>query len=76
MSTQTGIKANDKLREIFGKCREGSSRGKYRLLKVVIEHEELALDEAKETKGSWKDDWDNFVLKSIDNNEPCYLLYR
>jgi len=76
MSTQTGIKANDKLREFFGKCREGSSRGKYRLLKVVIEHEELALDEAKETKGSWKDDWDNFVLKSIDNNEPCYLLYR
>ena len=76
MSTQTGITANDKLREFFGKCREGSSRAKYRLLKVVIENEELALDEAKETKGSWKDDWDTFVLKSIDNNDPCYLLYR
>ena len=76
MSTQTGITANDQLREFFGKCREGNSRGKYRMLKVIISQEELALDEAKETKGTWKNDWDELVLSAIDDNEPCYLLYR
>lgn len=76
MSTQTGITANDKLREFFGKCREGHSRGKYRMLKVIISQEELTLDEAKETKGTWKNDWDELVLSAIDDNEPCYLLYR
>ena len=76
MSTQTGIQANDELREFFGKCREGKARSKFRLVKVIIVNEELTLDEAKETKGSWKEDWDGFVLPSIDDNEPCYLLYR
>ena len=76
MSTQTGITANDQLREFFGKCREGNSRGKYRMLKVIISQEELTLDEAKETKGTWKNDWDELVLSAIDDNEPCYLLYR
>ena len=76
MSTQTGITANDQLRAFFGKCREESSRGKYRMLKVIISQEELTLDEAKETKGTWKNDWDELVLGAIDDNEPCYLLYR
>ena len=76
MSTQTGIKANEQLRDFFGKCREESSREQYRMVKVVISQEELSLDDAKETNGNWQDDWDNFVLKSIDANEPCFLLYR
>ena len=76
MSTQTGIQANDELREFFGKCREGNSRGRYRMIKVIIANEALVLEEAKETKGSWKDDWDGFVLPAIDDNEPCYMLYR
>ena len=76
MSTQTGITANDELREFFGKCREGNARGRYRMIKVIIANETLTLDEAKETKGSWKDDWDGYVLRAIDENEPCYMLYR
>ena len=76
MSTQTGIQANDELRAFFGKCREGKARDKYRLVKVIIVNEELTLEEAKETKGSWKEDWDGFVLRAIDDNEPCYILYR
>ena len=76
MSTQTGIQANDQLREFFGKCREGNVRGRYRMIKVIIANETLTLDEAKETKGSWKDDWDGYVLRAIDENEPCYILYR
>ena len=76
MSTQTGIQANDQLREFFGKCREGNARGRYRLIKVIISNETLVLDEAKETKGSWSQDWDGYVLPAIDENEPCYMLYR
>lgn len=76
MSNQTGIVSNDELLEFFGKCREGKARDKFRLVKVTIVNEQLALDEAKETKGSWKEDWDGYVLRVIDDNEPCYLLYR
>lgn len=76
MSTQSGITANDELREFFGKCREGNARGRYRMIKVIIANETLTLDDAKETKGSWKDDWDGYVLRAIDENEPCYMLYR
>jgi twinfilin-like protein len=76
MSNQTGIIANDELLEFFGKCREGKARDKFRIVKVIIVNEQLALDEAKETKGSWKEDWDGYVLRTIDDNEPCYLLYR
>ncbi len=39
MSTQTGIKANDELREFFAKCRESKGRAKYRMLKIVIANE-------------------------------------
>ena len=39
MSTQTGIKANDQLREFFAKCRESNGRAKYRMIKVVISNE-------------------------------------
>jgi len=46
------------------------------MIKVIIANEALTLDETKETKGTWKEDWDNFVLRAIDDNEPCYLLYR
>lgn len=76
MSTQTGITSNEKLLDFFGQCRDEKSRGKYRMIKVIISKEELTLDEAKESKGSWTDDWDRFVLRAIDDNEPCYLLYR
>ena len=76
MSTQTGIRANEELHKFFAKCRDGESRSKYRMIKVVISNEELTLDLSKETSGDWKQDWDKMVLRSIDNDEPCYLLYR
>ena len=57
-SVSTGIVAKDELREFFGKCRENDKRGRYRMIKVIIDQEALTLDDAKETKGTWKDDWD------------------
>ena len=76
MSTQTGIRANDELNKFFAACREGESRSRYRLIKIVIAKEELTLDISKEAIGDWKQDWDKMVLRSIENDEPCYLLYR
>ena len=75
MSTQTGIRANDDLKSFFAKCR-GENRTKYRMIKVVIANEELTLDMSKEASGDWKQDWDKLVLRSIESDEPCYLLYR
>ena len=75
MSTQTGIRANDDLKSFFAKCR-GENRTKYRMIKVVIANEELTLDMSKEASGDWKQDWDKLVLRSIESDDPCYLLYR
>ena len=72
MSTQTGIEANSDLLDFFSKAKSN----RYRLIKVVITKEELALDEAKETGGDWERDWDQLIGASIDANEPCYLFYR
>ncbi len=72
MSTQTGIRANDALAAFFGKCKDG----RYRMLKVVISNEALALDLHHETRGGWEQDWDPMVLRAIEENEPCYILYR
>jgi hypothetical protein len=29
-----------------------------------------------ETSGDWRKDWNKNVLKALDDDEPCYLLYR
>ncbi len=39
MSTQTGIRANDELRQFFAKCRETNGRDRFRMIKVVIKNE-------------------------------------
>lgn len=72
MSTQTGIRANDGLADFFGKCRSG----RYRMFKVAIANEKLALDGHHEARGTWDRDWDPLVLGAIEENEPCYILYR
>ena len=46
------------------------------MIKVVIANEELTLDLSKEAIDDWKQDWDKMVLRAIDSDEPCYLLYR
>ena len=76
MSTQTGIRANEELNQFFAKCKDVESRSRYRMIKIVISNEELSFDLSKEAVGDWKQDWDKMVLRSIDNDEPCYLLYR
>jgi hypothetical protein len=38
--------------------------------------QELSLAASAETSGDWRRDWNKFVLKALDDDEPCYLLYR
>ena len=46
------------------------------MFKVVIAKEALALDGHHEARGTWERDWDPMVLGAIEENEPCYILYR
>ncbi|KAI0240375.1 Twinfilin-1 [Lamellibrachia satsuma] len=72
MSHQTGIKANDELREFFGQCKEGSVR----LVKIGIKDEQLVLEKSDPPSRSWEDDYDILVHRSLERKEPCFVLYR
>lgn len=72
MSHQTGIKANEKLIKIFGKCKNS----KVRLIKVSIENEELCCTATADMEKDWERDYDKMIAPLIDGNVPCYILYR
>ncbi|XP_004676151.2 PREDICTED: toll-like receptor 9 isoform X1 [Condylura cristata] len=72
MAHQTGIHATEELKEFFAKARAGSVR----LIKVVIEDEQLVLGASREPVGCWDKDYDGAVLPLLDGRQPCYLLYR
>ncbi|XP_061112760.1 twinfilin-2 isoform X2 [Conger conger] len=72
MSHQTGIHATPELKEFLAKARAGSVR----LIKVVIQDEQLVLGAYREPSQSWDRDYDHFLLPLLDAMEPCYVLYR
>lgn len=72
MTTQTGIRPDDKLSGFFGKCRTGQ----YRMLKVVIKAEKLVLESSAEAQGSWERDWDHMILPGLEESTPCFILFR
>uniref|UniRef100_A0A6B2EES5 Twinfilin n=1 Tax=Phlebotomus kandelakii TaxID=1109342 RepID=A0A6B2EES5_9DIPT len=72
MSHQTGIKANEKLLKFFGKCKDSKTRA----VKIAIENEELTLSDHKEVKKDWVKDYDKCIPPMVDENTPCYILYR
>ncbi|XP_013789907.1 twinfilin-1-like [Limulus polyphemus] len=72
MSHQTGIHSSDELRTFFGKCKDGQIR----VFKVGIQNEQMTLQDFKEPRGSWEEDYDYFVRKLIEDRQPCYLFYR
>uniref|UniRef100_G5E797 Twinfilin actin binding protein 2 n=1 Tax=Loxodonta africana TaxID=9785 RepID=G5E797_LOXAF len=72
MAHQTGIHATEELKEFFAKARAGSIR----LIKVIIEDEQLVLGASRELVGGWDQDYDRAVLPLLDDQQPCYLLYR
>ncbi|NP_001187829.1 twinfilin-1a [Ictalurus punctatus] len=72
MSHQTGIQASGELKDIFARTRNGN----YRLLKIVIEYEQLVLGDTKPASQSWEEDYNTLVLPLLDKDQPCYVLYR
>ncbi|XP_046782189.1 twinfilin-2 isoform X2 [Gallus gallus] len=64
--------ATTELRDFFAKARNGSVR----LIKVIIEEEQLVLGAHKELARRWDVDYDAFVLPLLDEQQPCYVLYR
>ncbi|XP_043934586.1 twinfilin-2-like isoform X2 [Protopterus annectens] len=64
--------ATPELKDFFTKARNGSVR----LIKVVIEDEQLELGAYREPNRSWDRDYDPFVLPLLDEQQPCYILYR
>ncbi|ELV10385.1 Twinfilin-2 [Tupaia chinensis] len=64
--------ATEELKEFFARARAGSVR----LIKVVIEDEQLVLGASQELGGRWDQDYDRAVLPLLDAQQPCYLLYR
>lgn len=73
MSHQTGIQAGADVKDIFADARNGDQ---YRVLKIIIEDEQLTLGEAKEASKSWDQEYDSLVLPLLEDDLPCYILYR
>lgn len=73
MSHQTGIKPNEELEKFCAKCKQdGSSR----IIKCTIKNEQICLEDHREPQGKWEEDYYRYVNKLVDDNQPCYLLFR
>ncbi|XP_039363670.1 twinfilin-1 isoform X2 [Mauremys reevesii] len=72
MSHQTGIQACGDVKDTFARARYGQ----YRILKIVIENEQLVVGSSRQPDESWEKDYDSFVLPLLEDKQPCYLLYR
>ncbi|PIO35628.1 hypothetical protein AB205_0189740, partial [Aquarana catesbeiana] len=66
------LTASDDVRETFAKARNG----KYRLLKLDIEDEQLTVSVREKPVSSWDKDYDDFILPILEDQQPCYILYR
>nr|XP_039273514.1 twinfilin-2-A-like [Styela clava] len=75
MSHQTGIKASDKLKDVFREC---TISGDIRLVKMGIKNEKLeCFDKVKmKSSCSWRDQYDEAVTPLLEEDQPCYMLYR
>ncbi|XP_014206719.1 twinfilin isoform X2 [Copidosoma floridanum] len=72
MSHQTGIKANEALKKIFSKCRDG----KIRVLKVSIENEALSPSTSSKPVKDWQSDYEKMIKPLIEETQPAYILFR
>ncbi|XP_055342816.1 twinfilin-2-like [Paramacrobiotus metropolitanus] len=74
MSHQSGIQGNASLLKFFSEARNPSSN--IRLIKVVIENEEMTLKDHAKVHKSWEEDYDKLVTPCLVRGEPCYIFYR
>ncbi|KAL0612267.1 Twinfilin-1 [Plecturocebus cupreus] len=69
---EIGFRASEDVKEIFARARNG----KYRLLKISIENEQLVIGSYSQPSDSWDKDYDSFVLPLLEDKQPCYILFR
>ncbi|XP_061583334.1 twinfilin-2 isoform X2 [Cololabis saira] len=60
------------LRQFLARARGGAVR----LIKVCIQDEQLVLGSHREPENNWDQDYDRLLLPLLDDQEPCYILYR
>ncbi|XP_048865134.1 twinfilin-1-like [Brienomyrus brachyistius] len=72
MSHQTGIRASVEVRNLFAKAKNGN----YRLLKIVIENEQLVMSATHNATRRWDQEYDLLVLPVLQDDMPAYVLYR
>lgn len=73
MSHQTGIQAGNDVKDIFADARNGDQ---FRVLKIVIEDEQLSLGCTRQASKQWDQEYDSLVLPLLQDDMPCYILYR
>lgn len=73
MSHQTGIQAGNDVKDIFASARSGDQ---YRVVKIVIKDEQLTLGTIKKASKKWDQEYDSLVLPLLEDDVPCYILYR
>uniref|UniRef100_A0A3B4AB30 Twinfilin-1 n=1 Tax=Periophthalmus magnuspinnatus TaxID=409849 RepID=A0A3B4AB30_9GOBI len=65
--------AGNDVKDMFASARSGDE---YRLVKIVIEDEQLTLGTSRKASKSWDKDYDPLVLPLLEDDVPCYILYR
>ncbi|KAK5867097.1 hypothetical protein PBY51_011616 [Eleginops maclovinus] len=73
MSHQTGIQAGNDVKDVFAKARNGDQ---YRVIKVVIEAEQLTMGTTGKASKKWDQEYDSLVVPLLEDDVPCYVLYR
>ncbi|XP_034443845.1 twinfilin-1a [Hippoglossus hippoglossus] len=73
MSHQTGIQAGNDVKDIFASARSGDQ---YRALKIIIEDEQLTLGTTRKASKKWDQEYDSIVLPLLEDDVPCYVVYR
>ncbi|KAK2917627.1 twinfilin-1a [Channa argus] len=73
MSHQTGILAGNDVKDIFASAKSGDQ---YRVLKIVIKDEQLTLGASRKASKKWDQEYDSLVLPLLEDDVPCYILYR
>jgi len=75
MTHSGGIAVSTQLQEFLSTALTFSIR-KLRLIKIVIDNEELIMHKYREATGTWEEDYDAAVTSVIKEAEPCYIFYR
>ncbi|TWW75845.1 Twinfilin-1 [Takifugu flavidus] len=65
--------AGNDVKDLFANARSGEQ---YRALKIIIEEEQLSVGSFRESSQAWDQEYDRLVLPLLDDDVPCYILYR